>query len=56
VIPRAPASRGQGGTVTAFVVCFTIALLVVAGLVIDGGFTLAARRRAYTLCNRKPGQ
>lgn len=37
----------QGGSVTAFVACFTIALVVVAGLVIDGGFTLAARRRAF---------
>ena len=41
----------QGGTVTAFVACFTIALLVVAGLVIDGGFTLAARRRAFNEAN-----
>jgi hypothetical protein len=32
--------------VTAFVVIFTIALLLLAGLVIDGGLTLAARVQA----------
>lgn len=32
--------------VTAFVVIFTLALLLLAGLVIDGGLTLAARVRA----------
>jgi hypothetical protein len=39
--------RGDDGTVTAFVVCFTIALIAVAGLVIDGGSILAARRQAF---------
>ena len=34
------------GTVTAFVVIFTAALLLFAGLVIDGGLTLAARVEA----------
>jgi Flp pilus assembly protein TadG len=32
--------------VTAFVVSLTLALLVVVGLVLDGGYTLAARREA----------
>jgi hypothetical protein len=32
--------------VTAFVTVFTVALLAVAGLVADGGYLLAARRRA----------
>ena len=32
--------------VTAFVVIFTLALLLLAGLVIDGGLTLAARVKA----------
>lgn len=32
--------------VTAFVVIFTLALLLLAGLIIDGGLTLAARVRA----------
>lgn len=32
--------------VTAFVVIFTVALLLLAGLVIDGGLTLAARVKA----------
>src|SRR3989442_12702868 len=30
-----------------FVVVFTVALLMVAGLVVDGGYTLAAHRRAF---------
>jgi len=34
------------GTVTVFVVSFMLALLVVAGLVVDGGYVLAARREA----------
>ena len=33
----------ESGTVTAFVVIFTAALLLFAGLVVDGGLTLAAR-------------
>lgn len=36
----------ERGAVTAFVVVFTVALLFVAGLVIDGGFVLSARRQA----------
>lgn len=36
----------ERGTVTVFVSVFMIALLMVAGLVIDGGNTLAARREA----------
>jgi len=51
VTPRPTDPKGQGGTVTAFVTCFTIALIVVSGLVIDGGFTLAARRRAFNEAN-----
>lgn len=40
-------TRGdEEGTVTVFVVGFMLALLVVAGLVIDGGNVLAARREA----------
>lgn len=38
---------GERGTVTAFVASFTVALLAVAGLVVDGGYLLAARQRAY---------
>ena len=34
-------------TVTAFVASFTIALIAVGGLVVDGGYILAARQRAY---------
>jgi Flp pilus assembly protein TadG len=36
----------ERGTVTVFVVGFMLALLLVAGLVIDGGNVLAARREA----------
>lgn len=39
-------NRGESGTVTAFVASFTIALLAVAGLVVDGGYLLAGRRAA----------
>lgn len=38
--------RREEGQVTAFVVGILLALFVLAGLVIDGGYTLAARRRA----------
>ncbi len=34
------------GTVTAFVATFTVALIAIAGLVVDGGYVLAARRAA----------
>ena len=36
----------EAGMVTAFVVIFTLALLLMAGLVLDGGLALAARVRA----------
>src|SRR3954469_7765455 len=39
--------RSDAGTVTAFVASFTIALLAIAGLVVDGGYVLAARRSAF---------
>ena len=38
--------RDEAGQVTVFVVVIFVALLAVAGLVIDGGRALAARRRA----------
>ena len=38
--------HGEEGMVTAFVVIFVFALLLLAGLVIDGGLTLAARVQA----------
>ncbi len=38
--------RDERGQVTAFVVVFALALLVLAGLVLDGGYVLAARRQA----------
>ena len=43
---RLPRLRGEDGTVTAFVVIFTLALILLAGLVVDGGLTLAARVQA----------
>jgi hypothetical protein len=36
----------EDGTVTAFVVVFTLALILMAGLVLDGGLTLAAKVQA----------
>lgn len=48
---RLARARDDRGTVTAFVACFTIALLAVAGLVVDGGLTLAAQRRAFNDAN-----
>ena len=39
-------ARGEDGMVTAFVVIFALALILVAGLVIDGGLTLATRIQA----------
>lgn len=44
-------TKNETGTVTAFVTCLTVALLAVAGLVIDGGYTLAARRRLFNEAN-----
>lgn len=38
--------RGDEGTVTAFVVIITTAVLMAAGLVVDGGAVLAGRREA----------
>ena len=39
-------NREERGQVTAFVVVFVMALLLFAGLVLDGGLVLAAKRRA----------
>src|SRR5712692_5629097 len=39
-------TRDQRGQVTAFVVTMTAALLLMAGLVLDGGETLGAQRQA----------
>src|SRR3546814_19242956 len=38
----------ERGSVTAFVVIMTSALLAMAGMVIDGGYGLAAQRGAFT--------
>jgi Flp pilus assembly protein TadG len=48
VKPRRLRARrgGEDGTVTAFVVVFTAALILMAGLVLDGGLTLAAKVQA----------
>ena len=45
-IARRLPAEDDGGQVTAFVVVFTAALLLMVGLVIDGGLTLAAKVRA----------
>ena len=44
-------AEGQHGQVTLFVVVATMALLVLAALVLDGGYVLAARRRAIDEAN-----
>lgn len=38
--------RDERGIATAFILLFTIALIAVAGLVIDGGYALGAKRTA----------
>ncbi len=38
--------RGEEGTITAMVIVFTVALLAMAGLVVDGARLYAARRHA----------
>ena len=43
---RARVSDAESGMVTAFVVIFTLALLLMAGLVLDGGLALAAKVQA----------
>jgi len=39
--------RNEQGFVTAFVVCLFTSFALLAGLVIDGGYVLAARRQAF---------
>ena len=48
LVPRLRARLGdrESGMVTAFVVIFTLALLLMAGLVLDGGLALSARVHA----------
>jgi hypothetical protein len=43
--------RSEEGSVTVFVVGLTMALMMVAGLVYDGGQILAARRQAHDLAD-----
>ena len=43
---RARLDDAESGMVTAFVVIFTLALVLVAGLVLDGGLALAAKVQA----------
>lgn len=43
--------RSDEGSVTVFVVGLTLALMMVAGLVYDGGRILAARRQAHDLAD-----
>ena len=40
-------ARTDRGAVTAFVASFAVALLAVAGLVVDGGYMLAGQRAAF---------
>jgi hypothetical protein len=44
--PRERCGDDESGMVTAFVVVFALALIMMAGLVLDGGLTLAAKVQA----------
>lgn len=44
-------SRNEEGQITLFVVIAVVAMLILAGLVVDGGLVLAARRRAIDEAN-----
>lgn len=44
--------RHEDGAAAAIIVLFTIALVSVAGLVIDGGYALAAQRRALGIAEQ----
>jgi hypothetical protein len=44
--PSRPRLQSDAGQITAFVVVMMAALILLAGLVLDGGLTLAARERA----------
>lgn len=44
--PRWARRRGEEGMLTLFTCLVTVALLVLIGLAVDGGYVLAARRRA----------
>lgn len=46
---RDHATAKDGGQITAFVVVMAVALVLLVGLVLDGGLTLAARERAIGL-------
>jgi Flp pilus assembly protein TadG len=48
----APQDRGEQGTITVFVTIMAFALLVIAGLVYDGGVALAAKRRAINVAEQ----
>ncbi|MGH3975673.1 MAG: pilus assembly protein TadG-related protein [Pseudonocardiaceae bacterium] len=45
---RTPRNEDERGSMVPFVVVITVALLAVAGLVIDGGYALGAKREAMT--------
>lgn len=44
-------SRGEEGLLTLFTCLLTVAMLILIGLVVDGGYVLAARRRAIDEAN-----
>lgn len=53
IATRWDARRGsEQGSVTPFMVLFTVALLAVAGLVIDGGYALGAKREAMNVAEQ----
>jgi uncharacterized membrane protein len=48
---RTPSRKGEAGNVTAFVAVFTASVLLVMGLVYDGGRLIATQRRAANLAD-----
>jgi len=44
--------RGDDGSITAFVVLSTVALVAFAGLVVDGGYAMAARQEAANVAEQ----
>ena len=50
--PATPGRDREAGSVTAFVLVFSFALIVLAGLVFDGGMGLSAKRRALNVAEQ----
>lgn len=49
---RRPPGGGEQGTLSAFVVLFTITVVLLAGLVVDGGMAISKRERAADIAEQ----